>query len=172
MAPAPVRRQAPAVAARRLLAALAIASVSACGGAGPLARFTPKASPHARYAESLRGAALDRAAMGQAWLAAAAGALSTPLQVTLPLSETGYFDPAKPAAVGYRFELARGRRLMIDLKIQSSQPVRMFLDLYRLSDAGAERVASSEEAASGLQHVARATGPYVLRLQPELLGGG
>lgn len=144
----------------------------ACGGGSPLARFAPKRSAHETYAESLREAGLDDAALGKAWLDAAAAALVSPPAVTLPLRETGYLDPATPSAVAYRFELPRGRRLAVNVTLESRQPARLFLDLFRAVEGGTEHLASADAGATELQHVARSAGTYILRLQAELLGGG
>lgn len=151
-----------------LAAALAAAS---CGGGSPLGRWTPQRSPHEDFAESLRSANLDASAAGQAWLARAREALERPHAVTLPFQESGYVDPAVPSAVGYRFDLPRGRAISIDVSLEAATPARWFVDLFLVNESGAERVASAAEGRTDLHHVSRG-GSYILRLQPELLGGG
>ena len=164
MASASVRKHAAAL-------TLAIAA-SACGGGSPVSRFIPQRTPHEAFAESLKDAGLDRTAVGEAWLASASRALQLPHAVTLPFRESGYFDPAVPSAVGYRFDLPRGRALAIDVTIESARPARLFIDLFRVTESGVDRVASAEDGRLDLRHVSRGDGTYVLRLQPELLAGG
>lgn len=156
---------------RLAIAALTLSAL-ACGGEGPLARFSPARAPHDAYADSLRGAGLASHAIGQAWLTAADRALASPQTVSLPFRESGYLDPASPSAVAYRFDLPRGRALDIDVTFETSRPAALFIDLFRVTDGGADRVAHVEPGATSLQYVARREGAYILRLQPELLGGG
>lgn len=154
-----------------MVAAIGV-SLSGCGGGSPLARLSPERTAHETYAESLREAGLDGAALGQEWLVAADAALGAAHAVTLPIRETGYFDPAEPAAVAYRFDLPRGRRLAVAVTLESTRPGRLFLDLFRASEERTERVASAASGAPDLDYVSDADGSYILRLQPELLRGG
>ena len=158
---------------RSITPALALAaSAIACGGESPIARFTPQRAPHEAYAESLKDAGLDKSAVGEAWLANANEALQRAPALRLPVRETGYFDPLLPAAAGYRFDLPRGRALAIDVTLESARPTRLFIDLFRVTESGFDRVAGAEEGRLDFRYVSRADGAYVLRLQPELLGGG
>jgi hypothetical protein len=147
-------------------------AAAACGGDSPVSRFMPQRTPHEAFAHSLKDAGLDKTAMGEAWLAKAGQALQSPHPVTLPFRESGYFEPALPAAVGYRFDLPRGRALAIDVALDSSRPGRLFIDLFRVTESGFDRVASADDGRFDLRHVSRGDGAYVLRLQPELLTGG
>jgi len=160
------------VRSRAAFAAAIGLALSGCGGSGPLARLSPERAAHETYAESLREAGLDGAALGQEWLAVADAALASAQAATLPIRETGYLDPAKPAAVAWRFDLPRGRRLAVTVTLESASPGRLFLDLFRVSDGGPARVASTASASPDLDYVSRADGAYILRLQPELLRGG
>ena len=90
------------------------------------ARGVPPSSPHEQYAQSFRQAGLDRTALGRDWLAAAERALQTPLSVTLPYRETGYFAPEEPGAVAYRFDARRGQRLRIEVELETSEAGRLF----------------------------------------------
>jgi murein DD-endopeptidase MepM/ murein hydrolase activator NlpD len=147
---------------------------SACAPSTVLRRAFPPSFPHEEYARTLRQAGLDQTAMGRDWLAAAQGALQPTLTVTPPYRETGYFAPHEPRAVAYRFEARRGQRLRIEVELEASEPGRLFIDLFR-PDSGAdvpEHVASAPAGTGRLEHEAAHDGPYVLRLQPELLRGG
>ncbi|CAN5349362.1 hypothetical protein BH20GEM2_BH20GEM2_01070 [soil metagenome] len=154
--------------AARLLPLLALTLVASCDRARSLVGLPGTATPHERYAASLREAELDSTALGTGWLRAAAAALADPVGAELPLLETGYFAADKAGAVGYAFSAERGRRLTARLEVQGSPPPRIFFDLFRMADGAApEHLESADgdslawEAADGLT--------YLLRLQPELL---
>lgn len=156
-----------------VVALIALAAVAACGGGrNPLRGWAPKKSPHEAYAASLRDAALDKTALGSAWLAKADAALAAPSAVTLPFTQSGYFDPARPDAVAFRFDARRGRALAVDITFESAEPGRLFVDLFGIRETQIDRVGGIEDGALQLRHVVRWDGVYVLRLQPELLRGG
>lgn len=159
---------------RVLCAALVAASLGSagCGEESPLSRWAPKRTAHETYTGSLRAAGLEAHAMGRLWIDASAAALTGPQDVTLPVRETGYFDPAKPSAVAYRFDLPRGRALDIDVIFESSRPGQLFVDLFSVREDGTDGVASVETGATSMRYVSLRDGAYVLRLQPELLAGG
>jgi peptidoglycan LD-endopeptidase LytH len=148
--------------------------LAACAPATVLRRAFPPTSPHEEYAQSLRQAGLDQAALGRDWLAAAQGALQTALRVTLPYRETGYFPPHEPGAVAYRFDARRGQRLRFEVELETSAPGRLFIDLFRWDSGSdpAEHVASAPAGTTRLEYEAIHDGAYLLRLQPELLRGG
>ena len=150
-----------------------VATFGACG-LPPAIRPSLKDAPtHERYTAALSEFGLDRVALGQDWLAAASLALTQPLAASSPFAEKGHLPPERPTAVGYRFELARGRRFAIDVAYETSQPGRLFIDLFELRE-GQEprRVSGAEPGATRFDYDVRWTGPHVLRLQPELLRGG
>jgi hypothetical protein len=146
----------------------------ACGDAAePIRRSLSADTTHAEYAEALEEIGFDQVALGRDWLTAASQALHQPVAVTLPFSETGYLAPDEPAAVGFRFDVERGRRLSIDVLFESSEPARLFVDLFELRDGQSpRRVAGLDPGQRLLEHDVRWTGAHVLRLQPELLRGG
>ncbi|MGH7357969.1 MAG: peptidoglycan DD-metalloendopeptidase family protein, partial [Candidatus Rokuibacteriota bacterium] len=98
----------------------------------------------------------------------------TTLSVTLPYRESGYFAPDEAGAVAYRFEARRGQRLRIDVELESIEPGRLFIDLFRPgpgSDAP-EHLGSAAAGTGRLEVDAPHDGIYLARLQPELLRGG
>ncbi len=132
-----------------------------------------EAPTHARYTAALSEFGLDKTALGQDWLRAADAALVEPVPASLPFRETGYLPADEPAAVGYRFDLDRGRRLVVDVALETTEPTRLYIDLFELVEGREPRlVASTAPDARQLDYEARRTGPHVLRVQPELLRGG
>lgn len=155
------------------VSALTLLSASACANP-PLIRPSLKDAPtHERYAEALEDFGLDSVALGRDWLAAAAQALAAPRPATLPFTETGYLASDKPAAVAYRLELRKGRRLAVEATFESSEPSRFFVDLFeQRDDDGPRRVSGLEPGQTSFEYEVRRDGVYLLRLQPELLRGG
>lgn len=156
---------------RAVVVAVVAVTVVSCAGAG---RLLLKSSPHETYRRMLEQSGLATTALGQDWARASAAALAAAAPVALPFHETGYFAPAEAAAVGYRVELARGRRLSVEVTFESGDgPARLFADLFHVeASAEPKRVASLEPEQSTLTYEAERNGAFILRLQPELLRGG
>ncbi|HET9372391.1 MAG TPA: M23 family metallopeptidase [Vicinamibacterales bacterium] len=131
------------------------------------------APTHERYTAALSEFGLDKTALGQDWLAAANQALANPIPTSLPFRESGYLPPADPSAIGYAFELRRGRRLVIDVSFETASPARLYVDLFEArEEEPPRRVAGAEPGQLSFTYDARRDGLHILRLQPELLRGG
>ena len=151
-------------------ALIALLQSAGCTGAG---RPWLTSSPHDEYASMLRGAGLDTTTLGAQWTTAGEAALRSAAPVSSPFSESGYFAADRPAAVAYRVPLERGRRVVIKVGFVTSEPGRLFVDLFRTdSDGELRRVASLEDGELLIEYVVEHTATYVIRLQPELLRSG
>lgn len=156
---------------RSLLCATLLLSLAACTSAGPF-RSRP-ASPRDGYTEMLQRAGLDQTALGRDWTRAGEQALQTAVAAAPPFLETGYFPPSEAAAVAYRMDLRRGRRLTITVTYESAEPGRLFVDLFEASPgAPPRRLTSLAPDASTLTHDVERDATLLLRIQPELLRGG
>lgn len=151
-----------------LACGLGLAGLAACRTGGLLTAF--QASPHERYAESLRTADLAGTELGRAWIRESTLALAEAPRVELPYREIGYFDPARPEASAFEVALPAGQRLEVAVRTEPAEGT-WFLDLLRRDGEEWAPVASAEEA---LAISRRLDEPDVLvvRLQPELLRGG
>ena len=150
-----------------------VAMLGACGLPPALRPSLKDAPTHERYTAALSEFGLDRVALGQDWLAAASSALTQPLVASSPFAEKGHLPPERPTAVGYRLELARGRRFAIEVVYETPEPGRLFIDLFELREGEPpRRVGGAEPGATSFEYDVRWTGAHVLRLQPELLRGG
>ena len=111
--------------------------------------------------------------MGADWLRAGETALAQPLTITLPFRESAYFPADRPLAVAYKFELKRGRRFEVEVRPESAESGRLFVDLFELRrpDEAPSRVSSLSEGNVLTFDVSR-EGAYLLRAQPELLRSG
>jgi murein DD-endopeptidase MepM/ murein hydrolase activator NlpD len=152
--------------------------LSSCAPGTILREAIRPSSPHDKYAESLRESTLDDTALGQAWLAASDEALRQPTAVDLPFRETGYMAAAEPAAAAWRFDLQRGRRLVVSVETIGTELPRVFLDLFELEGepAAPNPVSNAPDVVAGqqlrLEFEIERDGSYILRLQPELLRSG
>jgi murein DD-endopeptidase MepM/ murein hydrolase activator NlpD len=130
---------------------------------------------HEAYAQALRQAHLDQAALGRDWLAAADEALDEAVVVATPFRESFFVDRAKAFAVGYRFRVARGQMMEARVEMNEVRSFQMFMDLFRLAEETTGEpvhVASGAEDELRLEFEPRRDAEYVLRLQAELLRGG
>ena len=155
--------------------------------------FQPSTA-HEAYAQSLVNSQLAHTALGRDWIHAAGESLLDPIKVESPFRETGYFDASRATAVAYMFSVRGGQRIAAEIELEASQPLRVFMDLYRLVDgqpAAPVHVASSAPVSDAKSAgTLRGTGDgrprnpsrllgfeplrdavYVLRVQPELLRG-
>lgn len=163
-----------------LAAALCALSPVACGppDAGVDAtRYLPR-NAHEAYGHSLAQSGLVQAALGRDWIAAAEQALFEPDEIEVPFEAAGRFDPASPSALGFRFSVGAGRRLKVELELDSKAPARVFVDLFELGTGTPSRVASAPPSARSelsprtVELDVLDAADYVLRVQPELLRGG
>lgn len=190
--PSRVRRRRTAYAVLAAAGALAVLAAAGCGTVDILPDALRPPSPWEQYRSSLADAGLDATALGRAWNAAGVRALAEAAPVEPPVREVLYFDPAEPAAAGYRVALRRGQRLMVRVEPPPGSPSRVFVDLlpvplssHRGGEAEPPRpVAHAEEVAGtaaagvpgGREAVLRfepgEDGEWLVRVQPELLTGG
>jgi peptidoglycan LD-endopeptidase LytH len=127
---------------------------------------------HEAYLHSLQRAQLVGTALGRDWLAANHRALHQALPISTPYEESLYVDPAEPFAAGYRFHVIRGQRTEVAVSLQAVQSLRLFTDLFRVTDDEPVHVATAAKESLRLAFEPRQDGDYLLRIQPELLRGG
>lgn len=144
---------------------------------------------HDAYRHGLVQSGLGTTALSRDWIAASETALREPVTISAPFRESGYFDEAAAAAVGYRFDVTAGQRIDAQVDIAGRGAMRIFMDLFRLVDddpqapihvaSGATLIEPPGEGAgtpiAEPENVRRLRleplrdGTYVLRIQPELL---
>ena len=123
----------------------------------------------------MREAGLEQTALGYEWVTASRYALMRALTVQPPYEEVGYIDPLEAGAMGYRVTAARGQLLRIEVEMESDEPSRVFLDLYRVVGDTLRphrREAYADSTDRSLEFFVRRDGDYIFRVQPELLRGG
>ena len=136
--------------------------------------FERRLTPHEQYAASLENAGLAATALGRSWVEASTVALAEASPIVLPFREARYLDPAQPAAVGYRFDLRRGQKLLIDVATHPGDTARVFVDFFEAprDSTRPPRRLRSADSTRALVYTIRRDRTYLLRVQPELLRGG
>lgn len=136
-------------------------------------RFYPRNDHHA-YWYSLKQANLLSTALGKDWLEAADKPFEQQIKVKLPYQEAFVLSPLKPDAIGYRFEVRRGQKILVDIDLITEDTTRVFVDLFRVENDSLKDFLQVASADSTLQlgFEPRKDASYLLRLQPELLRGG
>lgn len=142
-----------------------------CGRKNALKGIFQQRTPYETYAHALKEAKLDETALGKEWIQEGKAVFSDSLYVTLPYSETTYFDGSHVQANSYRFIAERGQVVHVAINILSMEALTIFMDLFLMKEAP-EPVASADTSNLKLQFEVEENGEYLLRIQPELLRGG
>lgn len=144
--------------------------LAACSTSGP--GMFRKQSLHEQYGEKLDAAGLKETAMGVKWFAAAGSALNQPAAISLPYSERGYFSASDPTAVGLKFTAKKGQKLLLQLDINATSPLTLYLELWKLDGAARSLEKAFDTTQRDFDYEVEDDGDFIIRLQPELLGGG
>jgi murein DD-endopeptidase MepM/ murein hydrolase activator NlpD len=130
---------------------------------------------HKAYIFSLKELNLHKTALGNEWIKSSERALASPIRMDTPFEEAFYLDPSQAEALGYRFSVMRGQKLLIEVFSYTADSVILFMDLFRIVDDSLNywnHVASADGEINKLAFEARQNSDYIIRLQPELLRGG
>ncbi|WP_412467502.1 peptidoglycan DD-metalloendopeptidase family protein [Pedobacter sp. KLB.chiD] len=127
------------------------------------------ASPHEQYQKKLVNVGLDKTAMGSAWLNAANMSTQKALNINIPYKENGYFAADKVPATAYKFNATKGQKLNIKLSKKPSAGALVYIDVWYNADQTQKLIASADTLNNPLSFDIEETGPYLIRLQPELL---
>lgn len=141
---------------------------------GPSQRglFESRKPAHEAYGEKIKKAGLAATEMGSLWFLAASESLASPLTITLPYKETGYFAADEPRAAGYLVEAKRGTVLNITVTTVPVYTRSLFAELWKPGDTpGSEKWLAAADSSLRLSYEVKKDGMYILRLQPELLEG-
>lgn len=150
---------------------LLVASVFSFSCSSTIQSIFGKKTPHEEYAEKLDDRDLDKTPEGRAWLAASQAALETPVAVTLPYRQQGFFQPDKPRAIGLRFSARAGEKLSFTLTRKGGAVLPIYADLFRQNQLSSP-VLSAETNSESFGFEVDEAGTCILRLQPELFRTG
>lgn len=106
--------------------------------------------------------------MTKEWLSAGERAFTDSIIVSLPFSESGYFQASTPEARSYRFRVREGQVLTVNGAMRMQRDAKVFLDLFIRDDDQWERIAFADSTFS-ITREFDDDEECVLRLQPELL---
>ncbi|MBC7486296.1 MAG: M23 family metallopeptidase [Cytophagaceae bacterium] len=127
-----------------------------------------KTSPYEDYVQALGKAGLKETQLAKAWMEAGKQALNDSIIVTLPFTETGFFEGSVPQARSYRFSVYGGQVLSIKGQTKTIHASDIFADLFLWKD---NHWQSLMHADSGLNitYEFDKEERCLLRIQPELL---
>ena len=143
--------------------------VIACSS--PIKGLFGKKTPHEQYADKLDDKDLEKTPEGRQWLAASQKALSNPASIEIPYSQQGYFHADKARALGLEFTAQAGERISFTINHKNEPGLKMYVDLFRAGSLS-EPVLSADTATTTFNFDVDETGPFILRLQPELFRTG
>jgi len=139
-----------------------------CTSSGP--SLFGKQSAHEEYGKKLSAAGLKETSLGVVWFSAAETALRSPIVVTLPFKQVGYFATDKPRAVGIKFSARRGEELIFQLKKKSSSSTMLFAELWSENKEGKQiLVFSFDSTTNKYTYAVKQDQSFIFRLQPSLL---
>lgn len=136
-------------------------------------RFYPR-NDHEAYWYSLKQANLLGTALGKEWVVAAEKPFEEQIKIQLPYQEAFEISDLKPDALGYRFDVKRGQKVLVNIDLVTSDSTQVFIDLFRVESDSLKkyRHVASADSVLNLAFAPRRDASYLLRLQPELLRGG
>ena len=146
--------------------------LASCNGFKSIKSALNDKPPYERYVESLEKAGLLKAVMAKEWLSAGQRAFLDSVFVTIPFSESGFFEASAPQARSYRFTAKDGQVLTVKTTLKAGADTKLFLDLFTLEETKGQM--KWEHAAYGdstlsITHEFNRNEDCLLRIQPELL---
>tara|TARA_R110001592_G_scaffold105579_3_gene296794 strand:- start:43521 stop:44792 length:1272 start_codon:yes stop_codon:yes gene_type:complete len=129
-------------------------------------------NPYVAYSDALKKSDLQEYKIIQQWMRNGQVTVAGNLQAqNLPHTEMVYFDPTKAEAVFYLYEVEEGSKISINAKALSDSSTVYFLDVFRSSLSGYSPYVFSQNQRT-IVYTAQENANHLLRIQPELLGGG
>lgn len=153
---------------KKSLILLPLAVLAACNGFKSIKNVFRVQSPHEQYVESLKKAELMSASMTREWLLASDAVFNDSVFVTIPFTESGFFQASSPDARSYRFPVKDGQVLTVSGAIRTQRDANIFMDLFVKDEDEWDHVAYGDSTFS-ITHEFSNDEDCVLRLQPELL---
>jgi len=155
---------------RTLQVLLIIGFIYSCSSSSGLFK---KESPHEVYGKMLQDAGLDQTVLGQQWFDAARRSIEQPVSISIPYKQVGYFSAEKPTAVGLKFSVQRGQKLLFQFIQNPDTGFRLYADLWKIQgNENPKRVLFADTSKTNFSYEAEESGDLILRLQPELLASG
>ncbi len=153
---------------RFLLIILICSSVAACNSISPLKNAFSESPPYDQYVKSLEKAGLKERPMATAWINAGQRAFNDSVIVSLPFSESGFFEAGVPDARSFRFEVKEGQVLTVEGEVIAQNNTQVFLDLFIWEGSKWKQLAHADSTLT-FRHEFRKDYRCLMRLQPELL---
>lgn len=109
---------------------------------------------------------------GQQWVTVSKNILLSPLNISLPYRQLGYFPTDKPRALSLGFNAKAGERISFDLVRKTKDNFVIYADLFQQDGTDVSHLLAADTALSQFVWDIKSTGLYILRVQPELYCNG
>lgn len=129
-------------------------------------------SPYQNYINTLDKSGLEKYGIAQKWIDN--GKLihaSNMTTLSLPYNEMTYFDPSKVEALFLQYKVKEGNNISIRADALTDSSTVYFIDVFRKNVNEFTQLYYSKDQ-NKIDYTARQDGEHLLRVQPELLGGG
>jgi peptidoglycan LD-endopeptidase LytH len=127
-----------------------------------------KTSPYEEYVLSLHRAGLREASLTKKWTQAGDRIFRDSILITLPFTESGFFEATTPQARGYCFNVKAGQVLTISGQTRSTNNAQVFTDLFVWEENKWKEIQYADSTIA-LQYEFEKDQRCLVRLQPELL---
>lgn len=128
--------------------------------------------PYQNYLNTLDKSGLENYGIAQKWIRNGDILKASNLNAqTLPYTEMAYFDPAKAEAIFWQYEVREGNNIKIKADVLTDTSTVYFIDVFR-KEVGDFPHLHYSEGQQKIEYTVKQDGEHVLRVQPELLGGG
>lgn len=129
-------------------------------------------NPYQNYLNTLDKSGLENYGIAQRWINQ--GKLihaSNMTALNLPYNEMTYFDPSKVEALFLQYEVKEGNNISISADVLTDSSTVYFIDVFG-RDVNEFTPLHYSEDQQKIEYTVKQDGEHVLRVQPELLGGG
>jgi len=135
-------------------------------------RLFKNPNPYQNYLNTLNKSGLENYGIGQKWInnGKLTHASNLPT-LQLPYNEMTYFDPSKAEAVFLQYGVKEGNNVIIKADVLTDSSTVYFIDVFKREVDKFTQLHYSEEQQK-IEYTVTQDAEHVLRVQPELLGGG
>jgi len=129
-------------------------------------------NPYETYSDALKNTGLEEYKIIKKWISN--GQVSAVVNLdaqNLPHAEMVYFDPAMAEAEFWLYEVEEGSQVSINANALSDSGTVYFLEVFRNTISGYSSLVFSQDRQT-IAYTAQENENHLLRIQPELLGGG
>lgn len=150
------------------LVVIIVLSISAC----KVKQLIEPDNPRDAYSKSLDKAGLAGSELGKQWIKAGEDVLKDSLVITLPYKESAYMFQHEANAFSWRFNVKRGRKVIVNASAMNNDSLHIFTELFRIQPGTVPDLVAYSGKHDRVEFIAEEDESLMLRVQPELLAKG